>query len=239
MPLAKLCRPLVVAAVLALGATVAAGPALANEALDDHPAIHNKVKILDGRHMLTPGFGFTVNDDYVQNFIGSLGWRYYLQSWLGIGVNIGVGAGVDTGLTDQINTELNAGGRTAPPISTSAIRLAADFTAELVPFQGKFMIFGNTMLRTDFHILAGFGVAMTAGSGRLEDEVSLMPTFGAGVRIFPSEWISVGIDIRNLVIKRALSDRRDGSVPEASFGMNWLVGFSVGFFLPTEPEIRP
>lgn len=224
-------------ALLMIG--VGAGPASASKLLDDQPSVRNKVQILEGRHTIAPMFGLTLNDDYVTNLLGGLSYRYYLESWLGIGVNLAAGAGLDTSLTGQINSEITAlnNGQTFT-LSTTSLRLAADATLELVPFEGKFMIFG-ALARMDVHIQVGFGIALVGGTDRIEDTVSLMPTFGFGLRFFPEEWIAVGIDVRDLLVNRTLSSRRDGSVPGATFGHNWLLGLSVGFFLPTEPEVRP
>jgi hypothetical protein len=77
---------------------------------------------------------------------------------------------------------------------------------------------------------------MVAGSDRIDDSISLAPTFGVGLRLFPSQWLSIGFDIKDYIVERALSSRRDGSVPGATFDHNWLFGLSIGFSFPTAPE---
>ena len=82
------------------------------------------------------------------------------------------------------------------------------------------------------------GTAMVAGDGeRIEDSVSLAPTFGIGVRFFPMRWLSIGFDIKDYLVERALASRRNSSVPAATFDSNWLFGLSVGFSFPTNPDV--
>ena len=65
--------------------------------------------------------------------------------------------------------------------------------------------------------------------------MGLAPTFGVGLRLFPSKWLSIGFDLKDYIVSRTLSSRRDGSVPGASFDHNWLFGLSIGFSFPTNP----
>lgn len=225
------------ALVALLGVALASPPVAAQAtALDGAPPIMNAVKLHDGRHALAPQFGITLNDEYERNLLAGLGWRYYFSSWVGIGVDIWAGGGVDTGLTDDINRELSRGNQ-AFELGTSNLQLLANATLEIVPFVGKAMVFGDEMVRVDLHLSVGVGMALVSGSGRVDDTVSLAPMFGVGVRFFPSDSIAIGIDLKDYLVNRVLASRKDGSVPGASFGHNWLLGLSVGFFFPTTPEI--
>ncbi len=205
---------------------------------DDLPAIRNKVLLHEERHAIAPVFGLTINDAYSRNIMLGGSWRYFMQSWLGLGVDALGGLGFATGLTDQINDELSQAGSPFE-LETTDLRLVAAFMAELVPIEGKVMVLGRQQVRSDWHLTLGFGMAMVSGEGRIEDSLSMMPVFGTGVRIFPTSWISLGIDIRDHLIKRSLAIRRDGSVPGESFGHNVLVSFAVSFFLPERPKRGP
>jgi outer membrane beta-barrel protein len=207
------------------------------DVLDGQPSIRNKHLYLEGRHSIAVLFGSTVNDEYIHNLAGGLTYRYFLESWLGLGLDISGGFGADTELTGQINAQLSPGAQTFT-LSTTTLRLLLNASAEIVPFEGKFMIFGGEA-RIDFHITLGFGMALVAGSGRIEDAISIMPVAGIGFRFFPSEWIAIGFDARDYIVERVLASSRDGSIPGAEFGNNWLLSLSIAFFFPTEPEIRP
>lgn len=225
----------VVAALALIGSSA---PALAeNPLLEDAPPVMRVRPLLDGRHIIAPQVGLTIGDPYTQNFMAGVYWRYHLTPWFGIGADIWAGGGVDTSLTEDINRELSRPG--APfSLSTSSLQLLANATLELVPFSGKAILFSDALIRIDIHITAGIGVAMVSGSDRVEDTTSLAPTFGIGMRIFPNRWFSIGLDVKDYLVNRALAARRDGSVPGSSYEHNWLYGLSFGFSLPTDPDIE-
>jgi len=231
----KRLMTLAVAAVLApvLGASAHAD----NPLLDEQPPVLKVRPLLEGRHILAPQFGMTIADPYTQNLMAGLYYRYYFASWFGVGVDVWAGGGVDTALTDDIDRELSRPG--VPfELSTTSLQFLGNVAIELVPFSGKALLFSDALIRADFHLTLGVGAAMISGEGRIDDSVSLAPTFGAGLRLFPSHWLSIGFELRDYLISRALASRRDGSVPGATFDHNWLFGLSIGFSFPTNPEIQ-
>ncbi len=208
-----------------------------NPLLDDAPPKMKVIPLHDGRHIVAPQFGMTFGDPYEQNLMAGVYWRYYFNPWLGIGADIWAGGGVSTTLTDDINSELSREGRPFQ-LSTTSLQLLANATVEIVPFAGKAILFSDALVRFDVHINAGIGVALVSGSDRIDSSTSLAPTFGVGVRIFPSQWLSIGFDIKDYIVERALASNRDTSVDPAEFGHNWLFGLSVGFSFPTNPGIQ-
>jgi len=207
------------------------------DVLDGQPAIRNKQLFLEGRHSISVFFGSTVNDEYVHNLAGGLTYRYFLESWLGLGVDVAGGFGADTSLTGKINEQLSLGQQTFQ-LSTTTLRLLLNAAVEIIPFEGKFMIGGGEG-RIDFHITLGVGMALVSGTGLIADEISIMPVAGVGFRFFPSKWIAIGFDAKDYIVQRTLASSRNGSVPASEFGNNWMLSLSVQFFFPTEPEIRP
>lgn len=231
-------RKNLVATLVALAVGIPVGSAHAeNPLLDDAPPVIRVRPLLEGRHILAPQFGLTIGDDYVQNLMAGLYWRYHITSWFGVGVDVWAGGGVTTSLTDDINSELSRPGRSFE-LSTTSLQLLANATIELVPFSGKAILFSDALVRMDLHINAGVGVALVSGSERIEDSTSLAPTFGVGMRIFPNRWLHIGVDLKDYIVNRALSSRRDGSVPGSSYSHNWLFGLSVGFSFPTNPALE-
>lgn len=223
----------------ALAGPFLSGPGRAAESAihDDLPAVRGKVLLHDERHAVSPVFGMTLGDPYVRNVMLGGSWRYYLQGWLGVGADVLGGVGLDTDLADQISSEI---GLTTPGFELEAtdLRLLANAALELVPLDGKLMVLGDKLLRLDLHAQVGFGMALVSGEGRIDDQVSIMPMFGAGIRVFPEPWIAIGLDLRDYVIKRTLAIRKDGSVPGEAFGHNVLVGVSVAFFLPGVAKVK-
>jgi outer membrane beta-barrel protein len=219
-----------------------AGPGVSSVAakspFDDLPAVRNKLLLHEGRHVLAPTFAFTANDPYKANVLVGANWRYYIQSWFGIGIDVAGGFGVNTALNNRISEEITTDTK-AFNVSATSLQLLTHATLELVPIEGKFLLAGGRQIRMDLHILAGFGMAMVAGEGRIDDEITWLPVVGAGMRFFPSNWLAIGIDIRDYMINRVLAMRRDGSIPGGELTHNLATTFSIGFFLPTEPTIEP
>jgi hypothetical protein len=225
--------------MLALGMLAVSVPAVrAENPLEGKPSVLRRQLIEEGRHSLSVSLGVTLADPYAHNLLGGVAWRYYVTRWLGVGADVLVGGGVQTALTQQIDAELSTP-ETSFELSTTSLRFLAHATVELVPLSGKFMLFENVLGRVDFHITAGVGVALSAGTGRIEDQLSVLPVVGAGVRLLPTEAVGIGFEVRDYIVSRTLSTERDGSVPGASFGNNWLVGLSVALYLPLVPEVGP
>jgi outer membrane beta-barrel protein len=222
-------------AVIGFAATIPAVASAENPLLEDAPPVMNHRPLHDGRHWVAPQFGLTIGDPYVTNLMAGVAWRYYISSWFGVGIDAWAGGGVTTSLTDSIERELTNDTSTFV-LSTSSLRLLANATLEFVPFSGKAMMFSDSLVYADLHIDVGVGAAIVAGSERIEDSVSLAPMFGIGGRVFPTRWLSVGLEVKDYLVNRALAARRDGSVAGSSFGHNWLLGITVGFSFPMLPE---
>ena len=212
--------------------------AAAKSPFDGLPAVRNKLQLHEGRHVLAPTFGFTANDPYTTNVMMGTNWRYYFQSWIGAGVDLAGGFGVDTALSGKIGREITTPEQ-AFTVSSTSLRLLLHATFELVPIEGKFLLAGGHQVRMDLHLIGGFGMGIVAGEGRIEDEITLLPVFGGGMRFFPSDWLAIGVDVRDYIVQRVLASRRDGSIPARDYTHNLTVTLSVGFFLPTEPTIDP
>jgi hypothetical protein len=224
-----------VAGLLTLSAAAAGPGALAaNPLLDEAPPTMKARPLHDGRHHVAPAFAFTVGDPYASNLGAGVFYRYYLASWLGIGADVLAGGSVRTALSDDIVRELS---RPDAPFQfdTTSLRTLATLTVEIVPMSGKALLFSDALVRWDLHLTGGAGVAMVAGEGRIEDSVSLTPFVGLGTRFFPTRGVSIGLEVRDYFVNRALSSRKDGSVPGSTWGQNWLGALSVGFSFPTEP----
>lgn len=202
-----------------------------NPLLEDAPPRLNYRPLHDGRHMLAPQFGLTLNDPYEQNLLAGLKWRYYFNSWLGLGVDLWAGGGIPTSLTDQINDELSTDEQDFR-LSTTSIQAMGNVSVEFVPFAGKAMLFSDARIYFDVHISLGVGGAMISGEGPIRDNISVMPNFGVGIRIFPNRWLSIGLDIHDYMIERSLSSNFDSSVDPPTFGHNWLFGLALGFSFP-------
>ncbi|MCB9514510.1 MAG: outer membrane beta-barrel domain-containing protein [Deltaproteobacteria bacterium] len=226
------------ASIVAIALLVVAPTVRAKGPLDGLPPIRNQVLLEDGRHVLAPIVGSTINDAFNRNIMVGLSWRYFFQNWVGIGLDVLGGFGVDTKLADRINRELST---EAQPFSLSktTLDLLANATLEFVPIDGKFMLFGKFQARIDLHLQLGLGIALVGGDGRIQAKTALMPVVGAGIRFYPTNWFAIGAECRDYIVDRTVAARGDGSIPPSEFGHNWFIGLALSFFLPVEPAIRP
>ena len=213
--------------------------ARADSPLDDLPAVRQKLLLHEGRHLLGPTVGMTLNDPYLRNITMGVAWRYYPTSWFGFGAEAAAGVGSETDLAEQINGQLSEVGEPFKLTATS-LRVLAHLGVELIPVEGKVMLLGKQLVRISVHVTGGVGFAYVDSDGtRIAPGVSLMPVFGAGLRLFPTSWMCVGLDLWDVVVKRALASDRAGAVPAADYGHNLMTGLSVSFFLPEAPGLRP
>lgn len=208
-----------------------------NPLLDDAPPTMRERPLLEGRHLIAPAFGVTINDPYARNLLAGLNYRYHVTSWFGFGVDLWAGGSTRTALADDIERELSRPDRPFQ-LSASSLRALVNLSVELVPLSGKAMLFSDALIHWDLHLIGGAGAAIVAGDGRIEESMSLTPMFGVGMRFFFDRWFSLGFEIRDYLVNRAVSSRKDGSVPGSTFGHNWLFGLSIGFSFPTVPSIE-
>ncbi len=189
------------------------------------------------RHQVSPLFGFTINDAYQRNLTAGLTYRYYLNNWLGIGVDImGTYLALDTALTDQIDTELSSPGQSGRP-STANISYLATAGITLVPLYGKMMLPGKLPVSYDVHVLAGVGFAGYSGQGLIESGGSFVPVVGLGFRTFFSQWIALEISLRDyMLLDMPLVAEASVKDPGGGFEQNFMVTIGVSFFFPPELE---
>ncbi len=227
-------KPLLVAAALASLAAAATPARAGNPLLDGAPPTMGERLLFKGRHLVAPAIAFTLGDPYAHNVGAGLSYRYHVTNWLGFGADLIAGGAVRTSLSDDIVRELS---RPGEPFSfdTTSLGLLASLSVEVVPFSGKALLFSDALVHWDLHLAGGAGVALVNGEGRIEGSTSIAPWFGVGTRFFPKRWLSVGFELRDYFVNRALSSLKDGSVPASTWGQNWLCAVSVGFSFPTEP----
>lgn len=219
-------------------ALLLAMPALADRRtnLEDAPPIRARVELRAKRHQVTPIFGFSMNDAYQRSLSAGITYRYYVNNWLGVGIDfVGTYFNFDTGLTEQIDAQLSAPGKSGKP-STSNPSIIPTVAVTFVPIYGKMMLFGTFPMAYDVQITLGAGYALTNGEGRIDDGGSFAPMWGVGTRFFFSDWIALEVGLRDYIIDMPIVAPSDVKDPEPSFTQNFMVTLGVSFFFPPEPE---
>ncbi len=201
------------------------------------PPIMDAKPYRTSRHEVSPTFGFGINDAYQRTLSAGLGYRYFVNNWLGVGVDLmGTYLSLDSALTEQIDEKLSAPGQSGRP-STSNISFLATGGVTLVPLYGKMMLFGKLPMSYDVHVLAGAGWVGFSGQGLIDSGGSFAPVVGVGFRAFVSEWISAQVTIRDyMLIDQPLVAEASVKDPPGGFEQNFMVTIGVSFFFPPEFE---
>lgn len=242
------------------------------------PAVRKLRLYREGRAELALGGGFTLLDEYKRTIFISGRLQYNVFDWLGIGVFGGFSPdalSLNTDLTDKINDNAPRNSRTQVNLPSNGAAFE-DQTGRMgwmavpqvtfSPFRGKLALFQELFVDTDLYVHGGAAfvgvkergecgapgqVACTdPASFALEDRVAVAPSFGLGLTLYPSNFISINLEYRAFPFawNRGGFDSR-GTGPDASFPdnridsedrtfkFNQMVFVAVGFALPTEPKI--
>jgi len=163
---------------------------------------------------------------------------------------------------------LGAGGKPQTEFGEQAGKLAWMATPQITfsPFRGKLALFQKLFVDTDLYVHGGVafvgvkeradcgGTATTActspASFKQDSRVAIAPSFGLGLTLYPSNFVSINVEYRALPFSynKGGFDSR-GSGPDASFPdnkidsedrtfkFNQMIFVGVGFYLPTKPKV--
>ena len=231
----------------------------------------------EGRFDFTLGPGFTLLDEYKRSIFISGRLQYNVTGWLGVGVFGGFGAAsLNTDLTDQIDANAPRNSRTAVNLprqgsfdnQVGKLKWMATPQVTVSPFRGKLALLQKLFVDTDLYVHGGVafvGVEERANCGgggekRCTEAVSfgtasrvaVAPSFGLGLSLYFSNFISANLEYRAFPFSynRGGFDSR-GAGPGANFPnpegkidgedqtakFNQMVFLGVGFHFPTTPKL--
>lgn len=233
----------------------------------------------EGRAELALGGGFTLLDEYKRTIFISGRLQYNIFDWLGVGVFGGFSPealSLNTDLTDRIEstaprntrTAINLPGAGGPKFEEQTGKLGwiANPQVTFSPFRGKLALFQKLFVDTDLYLHGGaafVGVkergdcgapgqtaCNTPASFKAVDRVAIAPSFGLGLTLYPSNFVSINFEYRAFPFSynRGGFDSR-GTGPDASFPdnkidsedrtfkFNQMIFVAAGFHLPTSPKI--
>jgi outer membrane beta-barrel protein len=215
-------------------------------ALEVGPMVRRKLLYRSTRLEVAPFFGMTLADPYTRNGIVGASVNFHLTNEFGIGLTAGFGAlQLATDLRTNMDAELNkSANRGADQLAYSHIGWMAALEGSYVPIFGKFSILDGVILNYDLHLI--FGAAFigqkaesVVPNGTVTD-TSLVgnrvaPNVGIGFRFFVSDFVSINLDLRDLIYSRA--ELGDGSTGADQLTNNFLMSLGVSFFLPSEVKV--
>lgn len=137
------------------------------------PAVRKLVQYRKLRFGIAPYFNYTLNNEYVHNFLVGAHLEFNITDWFGIGLNAAYAFNAYTKLTNHIASSTDIGGdSTIPsesnwPSYTGANRfkdqvalMKGQYLAQLtfVPFRGKVAFFQRLFTAVDLSIFVGAGI---------------------------------------------------------------------------------
>ncbi len=194
------------------------------------PAVRQLRLHRDGRFDIAVHGTFTLLDEFRRGIMPGLRLNYHFFDWLGVGVFGGPVFSYNTALSDELQEKaINARNCDENPQSLACRRSAVSLCREgedclaesqlgrmlwyvapqitVVPFRGKFSLFGEAFMDADISIFAGpaiVGMNERADCARgdcpdsfeLEHKVRVGPTFGLGLNFYPLDYLGFGAEFR-------------------------------------------
>ncbi len=207
------------------GAMLSAAPAAAQEIQIRGPlagarSVSRLVRYREGRFVLTPTFGITLQDEFSREMLTGLRAEYHFTDWLGLGVwGAAAPVHVDTSLTDQVGERSPANTPNVPLRTNFARQIGRrnflfDLHASFIPLRGKFALFQSLVADVDFYFVAGVAfvgveeredrsitnntsVAMRNASQLARaTRIAVAPTFGFGINFYFNRFVSLNFEYR-------------------------------------------
>ena len=233
--------------------------------LADAPAVRQRTELRGLRFEIGPGVATTVGQDYYHAVMVGGRATFFLTDWLAIGGFFGsnVTKTFKTSFHERLESVL-PGTRAAmdrAPTLTEAqngmnqIGWAAAAQAELIPFSGKYSLFGKLFANYDFYGFGGPGFINFVGGGPCDKEpgdnqdrscpvtgMKIGANFGVGVRTYFSQYFSMNVEARDILLRNNPSGRdetgdRVADDEDLSWDSNYMVSLSLTFFLPPTARI--
>ena len=240
--------------------------------LEGQPAIRHRYEMRKGRFEFGPSVGFAINRSLRHATLFGAKLEYHFTDWLSLGAEFGGGLNYDTGLTKEI--EGQCGAECPGPASKffdgdpstvdrewrnhkarfSDITMAGDIRVAFTPISGKMGIFSKLFVGYDLYAFAGVGLALMSNEAdgigdadAITEGFRIGPSFGFGMHLFFTHWMSLGVEIKDLIfsdnesggdITRGRSDKEQSQnavlqdSDDRDFINHWIVGVNLTFFLP-------
>lgn len=240
--------------------------------LADAPAIRKRFELRANRLEAGVGLTQTIGQDFYNALLLNLRLGYHITDWIGISASAGllnITPNWRSAFNDQLNSTLGAGNapgdvKTPTPANAAAaenrIGMVILPQVDLVPFTGKFSLFGKLFMNYDFYVLAGPSivnlVSKTPTGANLSSECST-PTMckarpytgmkfggnvGFGMHAFVNNYFAINVEAHNLIFKNNAAGRDvngNGNVNsyDLQWTYNWMVGLNAVFFLPARVKV--
>ena len=250
----------------AVGLPVLTAPARAElperrSPLADAPAVRHRSELRGLRFEIGPGVTTTIGQDFYHAVMVGGKASFFLSDWLAIGGMFGHNLTPDfkTSFHERLESVLNATPQTmdrAPTLAQAEAgmnRIAQTFAAqvELIPFSGKYSLFGKLFANYDFYAFGGPGfIKFTADQTTCADGQNSCPftgmkigaNFGVGMRTFFNDFFSLNVEARDILLRNNPAGRdetgdRVANSEDLTWDSNYMLCLNLTFFLPPTAKI--
>jgi hypothetical protein len=234
--------------------------------LADAPAVRQRSELRGLRFEIGPGVSTTVGQDYYHAVMVGGKASFFLADWLAVGGFFGhnltktmktsfherLEAVLPATAADRMKGDERAPLRSEAQKGMNSIGWAAAAQLELIPFSGKYSLFGRFFASYDFYAFGGPGfinfVSEGASCGAAEANscpvtgMKVGANFGVGVHTYFNQYFSLNIEARDILLRNNPSGRdetgdRIANGEDLSWDSNYMVGLNLTFFLPPTARI--
>lgn len=246
--------------VLALSSDAQAQLPERKSPLADAPAVRHRAELRKFRFEIGPGVTTTVGQDYYHAVMLGGKASFFLHDWIAIG---GMAA---HNVTPDMKTAFHERVEAVLPTDMSMDRtptrgqaqggmnkIAQAFALqlELIPFSGKYSLFGRLFANYDFYAFGGpgfinftsdRGACTSPGNGCPVRGMKIGPQAGIGMHTFFNDFVSLNIEARDIWLSNnpsGFDETGDKIANDEDMRMthHFMVGFNVTFLLPPTARI--
>jgi hypothetical protein len=257
--------------VLMLLPLLAAGPLLPGVAraelperkspLADAPAVRHRQELRRLRFEIGPGAATTIGQDFYHAVMVGGKLNFFLADWLAIGgyAAHNLTRGFKTSFHERLEAVLPPPVRAMDRAPTqeearngmNQIGQIFAAQAELVPFSGKYSLFGKIFASYDFYAFGGPGfvnfvssreACATPANSCPVTGLKIGGNFGIGMRSYFNNFFSLDVEIRDLLLRNNPAGRdetgdRVADDNDLTWDSTYMVGINLTFFLPPRAPV--
>ena len=225
--------------------------------LADAPAVRHRAELRSLRFEIGPGVVSTVGQDFYHAVMVGGKASFFLADWLAIG---GMAAhnltpDMKTSFHERIEGVLPSSKAMgsmdrAPTVAEAELgmnKIGQVFAvqAELIPFAGKYSLFGKLFANYDFYGFGGLGFINFTGTACNSPGPSCPVTgmkvganFGVGMHTYFTDWLSMNVEARDILLRNNPAGRDEtgdkvADDDDLTLDSNYMVGINFTLMFPS------
>ncbi len=246
-------------------AALAQERAVRSSPLADAPSIRHRLEYRKSRFELGLGLGATLGQDFYHAVLIGPRIGYHINDWFAVSGSaaFNMTPNYKTSLHNLLEgvlpkmTSMKPVGDRTPYYEEAAgamnkIGQVFGIQGELIPFTGKYALFGKFFASYDFYALGGVGFINFSASGKeCVDKtpspncpftgMKAGPNFGLGMHTYFNDLVALNIELRDVLVKHNPAGRDENgdmvtNSDDNRLNSNYILTFNVAFFLPSKAK---